>query len=378
MTNTNEPRDPDQMPEEGAAETWQEETPPADDFHDAPEGDEAAAAEHDQAMQEAKKKSKGNLIFFGVLAVAALIVGGLAVTQLFKPQDSGLAGPSPAALAGGNPLNPASGVAGDSTVTPAAEQAAANALGVDPTVAPTNLTQASSNANMASALPEPTPSLPSAQPDLTGGQALPPALPPAVTTPASAQPSATGMQPVAPLGNAPVVTPPPANAAMEGRLSQLETQLLTLQQSMDRTAQDLSQISQRLNAMPVAASVANPDLEQKLNQLQQQVENMAARQPQVAPKSVSASKAEKSVSERRTAHDPSNRSYSRSTQSGKPSQKWVLRAATPDSAWVSAGANAPDLKRVAVGDSLPGIGKVKEIRQSGGQWQVIGTAGTVR
>ena len=324
-------------------------------------------------MQDAKKKSKGNLIFFGVLAVAALVVGGLAVTQIFKPGDAGLANPSPAALAGGNSLNPAAGVAGEGTVPAAAEQAAANALGVDPTVAPTDMAQAAPDANMASALPAPTPPLPAAQPDLTGGQPLPPALPPAVTTPSVAQQPVVGMQPTTTAGNLQIVTPAPTNAAMEGRLSQLETQLLTLQQSMDRTAQDLSQISQRLNAMPVTAGVS-PDLEQKLNQLQQQVENMAVRQPQAEPKPVSV------ASERRSVREPSSRSPSpnRNAKASKPSQKWVLRAATPDSAWVSAGANAPDLKRVAVGDSLPGIGKVKEIRQSGGQWQVIGTAGTIR
>ena len=376
MANTNDPRDPDQQPEEGTAETWQEETPPADDFHDTPEADAPATAEHDQTVQETNNKTKGNLVFFGVLAVAALVVGGLAVSQIFKPQDSGLAEPSQVALAGGNPLNPAAGVSGANAVTgtsanPAAEQAAANALGVDPTVAPTDMAQAPSDPAMASALPAPTPALPPTQ-------AVPPqAAMQQAPVPASVSMAAdTTAVPPLPVANSSGAAAPTTNAAMEGRINQLETQLLTLQQSMDRTAQELFQVSAKLSTMPMLAQSANPDLEQKLNQLQQQVENMAARQ-QAAPKAVYTPKAEK-PSERRPVREASNRNPNRSAPAPKTSKKWVLRAATPDSAWVSAGANAPDLKRVAVGDSLPGIGKVKEIRQSRGQWQVIGTAGTVR
>jgi hypothetical protein len=382
MTNTSDPHDPDQKPEEGVAETWQEETPPADDFYDAPEGDEQQAADHEQAVQDAKKKSKANMVFFAVLAVAALIVGGLALSQIFGGSNSGLNDPSAAAIAGGNPLNPADNSA-RSQNQPIAKQAATNGHGgVDPTVAPTVLSS-TIDPTMASALPEPTPALPVAPvptaPTLSSTQpaaAAAPVMPPVLTPPVAPSQASSTTQPVTAANTAVAVATPAVNKALESRLAQLESQLAALQQGMDRSTQELMQVTMRLNTLPTSsapvAAGSTPELEQKLYQLQQQVENIAARQ-QSAPKAAKPAE-----------HQPVSNANARTTSrvntavKRQPTQKWVLRAATPESAWVSAGANAPDLKRIAVGDSLPGIGKVKAIRQNGGQWQVIGTAGTVR
>ncbi len=53
---------------------------------------------------------------------------------------------------------------------------------------------------------------------------------------------------------------------------------------------------------------------------------------------------------------------------------WVLRSAKPGMAWVSA-PNSNELKTVAVGDMLSGIGKVTVIdKDSLGRWVVVGTA----
>jgi len=57
---------------------------------------------------------------------------------------------------------------------------------------------------------------------------------------------------------------------------------------------------------------------------------------------------------------------------------WVLRAATPTMAWLSPRPGSAELKRVAPGDKVDGIGQILEIRQEMGKWAVIGTAGTIR
>jgi len=55
-----------------------------------------------------------------------------------------------------------------------------------------------------------------------------------------------------------------------------------------------------------------------------------------------------------------------------------LRAATPDAVWVASGQTTADLKRVVVGDFLDQIGKITEIRQKDGKWEVLGTEGILR
>jgi hypothetical protein len=56
---------------------------------------------------------------------------------------------------------------------------------------------------------------------------------------------------------------------------------------------------------------------------------------------------------------------------------WVLRAAQDGMAWVSPTADG-ELQRVTVGQSLPGIGKIKSIEVVDGAWQVVGTTGRIR
>ncbi len=59
-------------------------------------------------------------------------------------------------------------------------------------------------------------------------------------------------------------------------------------------------------------------------------------------------------------------------------EKWVLRSATPDQAWVSDSNTSRDLKQVKVGDTLPTIGRVTAIRQNGDEWVVQGTKGSIQ
>jgi hypothetical protein len=56
----------------------------------------------------------------------------------------------------------------------------------------------------------------------------------------------------------------------------------------------------------------------------------------------------------------------------------VLRAATPDAAWVAENKTTIDLKRVAIGDYLPKIGQITQIRYKDGGWELVGSSGVLR
>ncbi len=61
----------------------------------------------------------------------------------------------------------------------------------------------------------------------------------------------------------------------------------------------------------------------------------------------------------------------------KPATGWILKSAKPGMAWV-AQPGSSELKTVAVGDVLPGIGKIKSISlDSMGKWLVNGTTGYI-
>lgn len=57
---------------------------------------------------------------------------------------------------------------------------------------------------------------------------------------------------------------------------------------------------------------------------------------------------------------------------------FVLRAATPEAAWVAKSKGDTNLQRVVVGDEIQQIGRIIAIRNRNGKWEVVGTKGTLR
>jgi hypothetical protein len=56
---------------------------------------------------------------------------------------------------------------------------------------------------------------------------------------------------------------------------------------------------------------------------------------------------------------------------------WVLKSATPGKAWIAEPGSA-EIRTVAVGESIKGLGKITAISQdSGGHWIVAGTKGQI-
>lgn len=64
-------------------------------------------------------------------------------------------------------------------------------------------------------------------------------------------------------------------------------------------------------------------------------------------------------------------------KSSASSAKWELRSARPGEAMVGKAGQA-ELKTIRVGDSVVGIGQIQSISQSGGQWIVQGTSGSIK
>ncbi len=56
---------------------------------------------------------------------------------------------------------------------------------------------------------------------------------------------------------------------------------------------------------------------------------------------------------------------------------WVLRAAQSGMAWVSPSKDG-DLQRVAVGETLAGVGRIRSIEIKDGAWEITGTKGKIR
>jgi len=91
------------------------------------------------------------------------------------------------------------------------------------------------------------------------------------------------------------------------------------------------------------------------------------------------STADRSGHSTRAVSDPKRSSKPKAERtSQKKSSGLVLRAASNGQAWVSNSVNSTDLKEVQVGDSLPGIGRVTDIKMQGDKWVIQGTKGTLQ
>ena len=184
-------------------------------------------------------------------------------------------------------------------------------------------------------------------------------------------------------------------AEMETRLKDLSSQIDELKKALQQTTEQTSQLAARLEASPNVTTIGNSGLESRLDQIEQQVTHLAQKKETKAPgkkvaKETSATEVVATVpfkdetgshraAKKATTHKAHKTRVAHGTESSKQKTgTWVLRAATPDSAWVSKEANSAELRQVQVGDILPGLGKVKAIRQTGEGWAVVGAKGTIR
>lgn len=178
---------------------------------------------------------------------------------------------------------------------------------------------------------------------------------------------------------------PPASSAT----GSAETRIDALQKSLDQVTRQINQLTNMVaanQAMPTAGGAAAPSIEDRLNKIEQNLlelqHNQGIKAPAevVAPAPVVPAATEKTAQHAGTHKKPKAAGHKAKAPAIGTTvvPHWVLRAATPNEAWVSAGATSSELRHLQVGDILPGIGRIRAIRQSGDSWVVEGTNGTVR
>ena len=179
------------------------------------------------------------------------------------------------------------------------------------------------------------------------------------------------------------------------RLNALTAHVEDLQKALAQTTQQLSQISNMV-AAKMPASPQDSAIENRLNKIEQQVLQIQHAEPVTAASPVvtqetstavvadatpekPAVKSSVSTHKRKVPPKPSHVTHKvSSAKSTKTSSHWTLRAATPNEAWVSNGDSSDEFRHVQVGDTLSGIGRIEAIRQTGDNWTIEGTQGSVR
>ena len=211
------------------------------------------------------------------------------------------------------------------------------------------------------------------------------------------------------------------NAELDARLNALSNHVEDLQKSLQQATQQLTQVSSMMATNQVNNG-PNPALDDRLNKIEQhlmQIEHAAPptlSSPSVMANDTGLAKPDISMggnvgsksSAVHTAHHThvatsqpvhtaktvhktvkhkghkapsSDVDVAADSSAGvleAPHSSWVLRAATPNEAWVAKNDSSSDLTHVRVGETLPGIGQVQSIRPIGDSWVIEGTDGVVR
>lgn len=396
--------------EEGTrTESWQDDLPPEDDFHDMDEplGEEIEGepAPEEAEEQTAVDKSRGKKVLFAVLAVAAALVGGMVYLQIgsLSPETSE------------RPMSAMLDVKDAQEAKPAATQETLPAP-VTPKTGEADISslykaaQIQSQGNIATALPNENAGEKEGDKAALGtstnimglSDAQEPAPAPA---PLMAPPPAPAAPEVAKVENIPmpelqpqpeekaktlplpVAPPPPAvtpvvSADVDAKLKEMNAQIEALKAALDTAVQKLEAVQKNGGSV----------LEERIDSLEKKVENQKAERTSsialqetqgMKEEAVSAEPSKEikaPVKKASKAKKPVKKTTpaKKTTKLSKKTESWVLRAATPDAAWVSKGDYAAELRRVAVGETLPGIGKVEEIRQKGDVWEVVGSKGVLK
>lgn len=277
----------------------------------------------------------------------------------------------------------------------------ASTAGAEPVPAP-------SPAPVPAAVPAPapvvavTPALP-AVPSATPALPLAESVAPAAVAPAKDQPKTASKTPApsltapTPSGAAALVPPPAASAATDkaaqDKIDKLVARVETLQKALDQSTQQLTQMSAIVTNLQAAgasvsgsgASSASPELMDRLNRLEQKVATTKAEpaprgvdvaEP-VAPKKATVAHVEKhkKIAQHKTE---ATKKHASAVAEEKKVSGWVLRAATPDAAWVSKGPHQDELIQLTVGQEVKGVGRVTAIQQRGNMWVVVGTKGVIQ
>jgi hypothetical protein len=225
----------------------------------------------------------------------------------------------------------------------------------------------------------------------------------------SAAPSVAPAPPVPAVAHAPVFSTADKEA-LDAHIASLSARIDELKKGLDQATQQLGQESAML-ATP-SGGQGNAVLEERLAKIEQQLSQLkhshsssSASLPVSAPAAATspeqesmtqATEAAASAVTKPALHKEAKLKHNKvkthksaqavqktqrvakhGAKSKEASTRWVLRAATPDEAWIAKDASSAELRHVQVGDELPGIGRVNAIHQAGDAWTIEGAQGTI-
>jgi intracellular multiplication protein IcmG len=381
---------------------WHEDQPPVDGFEDHDiEGETGEAvveeAEPDEEVEEVSQK-KGAWLPLAAAVFGILFVGTMIYLQ-YGSLLKGSSAPQPIletmATTPSTPAIETPAPAPDTTVAsaPAAAPAGTNIGTAIPesgnigTVSPIDEIKPAPTAIPAANVPVPEVAPVGAPPVSTAEISAKPASPaPALEVPAkapvaAAMPSAA----VAPVASLPLST--------DVGSKEIAARLDAIQKTLEQTSQRLGAVESTVANLQAAGvqSGASSDVTSLQNRISKIEQNLASGTSLAATSelkaepvsSVEPKQAKVKAKEAKPVKEVSKKKEVKSHKAAKlvePKGKtsWVLRAAAADSAWVSKSADSAELRQVEVGQSVPGIGKVKAIREVGGKWEIVGSNGIIR
>ncbi|MFA6279431.1 MAG: hypothetical protein WC612_01380 [Bdellovibrionales bacterium] len=412
--------------EDSTTEAWQDALPPEDDFHDQDDGQEEVLDEmiEESSQQEAGGAPKrGRGVLLGVLGVGALIIGGMAYFQFgTSSKDEGLK-----LLPVSNVMNikEIRNVPSPKENLAAQKEKPLEATGKVDMTALFHQAQKKVESGGTMALPvKEGEKVPTEKPESveknseilsSSDNGVAPPLPPAPALPsvtkdvqeAKAETLPVKKEEIKALEQKSETLP---QVAWEARLNDMTAKMEALKGDLDRSLQQNAQLVSQMETLKKGAgSSQEATLREQVSQLEQKLalkdkkqkkgqpvseekgetalvqansvslveEGLSSREPMASVEEVK--KKEKAATSKSHAKKTAKKKAAK-TKPALPSASapsWVLRAATPDAAWVSLGKESQELRRVAVGESLQGLGKIKEIRQKGEQWEVVGEKGTL-
>ena len=87
---------------------------------------------------------------------------------------------------------------------------------------------------------------------------------------------------------------------------------------------------------------------------------------------------EKKTAPTMTAHSKKTVVKHAAVKATAKANTWVLRSVAAGGAWIASSASSNDLKEIHVGDSVPGLGKIKAISSKDGHWVVEGSVRSLK
>lgn len=382
-------------PYEEPSDPWTDDQSPVDDFVDPPpeeaaeegSGEDGYAGEGDQSEMQPKKS--GGLLKAVLVVAGVLVIGAVGYFQLGIGRDGSgpVVGPVPEVVKADNALpfgNAEETVAqapaqpGQGDILPIGE---ATGKGADVRPNETvDLPFAPAAPSQNVALETPSASAPSAE--VAPPVAVPPA--PVAVAPTENEPAqvpAANQVPQvasAPSDSAPASAEPQiaAQTPVSSQPTQLGDGKPGMQVATVPSVEDVGALKQEIEALKKTVQDMTGQLAKAQTDLAAARAESAAHAAEAVPSKRQAARTVVSRKSSQTAHAKTAQKPAAKKAAAK-APRWVLRAATPKSAWIAESGDAKELRQVKVGDTLPGLGTIRTIKNVGGAWVVQGSKGSV-